>query len=201
MDLEELKASGLIIFEAISGSRAYGLATEQSDTDIRGVFVQPKEACLGFNPLGQIQNESSDIVFYEIGKFLELVSRNNPSALELLYTPDDCVISEHPSFAKIRSQNWLSKMCADTFLKYAMSQLKKARGLNKKIVNPVDKERKDVMDFCYVLEEGKARSLKPFLNEKGISPNSCGLAALSHVTDGYALYHSERHALRGILAK
>ena len=39
MTLEELRASGHIIFECISGSRAYGLATASSDTDIRGVFV------------------------------------------------------------------------------------------------------------------------------------------------------------------
>ena len=42
MTLEALKASGHIIFECISGSRAYGLDTPTSDTDIRGVFILPK---------------------------------------------------------------------------------------------------------------------------------------------------------------
>jgi len=28
-----------VIFETVHGSRAYGLATETSDTDLRGVFV------------------------------------------------------------------------------------------------------------------------------------------------------------------
>lgn len=28
-----------VIFETVHGSRAYGLATESSDTDLRGVFV------------------------------------------------------------------------------------------------------------------------------------------------------------------
>ncbi len=39
MTLSELKKSGHIIFECIAGSRAYGLDTATSDTDIRGVFV------------------------------------------------------------------------------------------------------------------------------------------------------------------
>jgi predicted nucleotidyltransferase len=43
-NLDELRASGAIIFEAISGSKAYGLDTPESDTDMRGVFFAPREA-------------------------------------------------------------------------------------------------------------------------------------------------------------
>nr|WP_284452530.1 nucleotidyltransferase domain-containing protein [Parachlamydia acanthamoebae] len=43
MDLKELKESNCIIFECISGSKAYGLSTETSDEDIRGVFILPRE--------------------------------------------------------------------------------------------------------------------------------------------------------------
>ena len=43
MDLQELKESNCIIFECISGSKAYGLATENSDDDIRGVFIMPRD--------------------------------------------------------------------------------------------------------------------------------------------------------------
>lgn len=42
MTIEELQQSGSIIFECISGSKAFGLATETSDTDIRGAFILPK---------------------------------------------------------------------------------------------------------------------------------------------------------------
>lgn len=43
MTIEELKARDLIIYECISGSKAYGLDVPTSDTDIKGVFLLPKE--------------------------------------------------------------------------------------------------------------------------------------------------------------
>ena len=42
LTLADLHAENLILFEAISGSHAYGLATPQSDTDIKGVFYLPR---------------------------------------------------------------------------------------------------------------------------------------------------------------
>ena len=82
--IEDLKASGNIIFECISGSRAYGLDTASSDTDIRGVFILPKEDFYSLDYVGQINNETNDIVYYELRKFIELLSKNNPNILELL---------------------------------------------------------------------------------------------------------------------
>lgn len=38
MTIDELRDSGLMLFEAVVGSGAYGLATSSSDTDIRGVL-------------------------------------------------------------------------------------------------------------------------------------------------------------------
>ena len=37
-----------VSFETVPGSRAYGLATEASDTGLRGVFVQPSIAYTGY---------------------------------------------------------------------------------------------------------------------------------------------------------
>jgi len=74
MTIEELKKSGSIIFESISGSRAYGLDTATSDTDIRGVFILPKTQFYSLNYIGQVNNETNDIAYYELGKFIELLS-------------------------------------------------------------------------------------------------------------------------------
>ena len=196
--IEELKASGNIIFECISGSRAYGLATASSDTDIRGVFVLPKEKYYSLEYVGQINNETNDIVYYELKKFIELLSKNNPNILELLSVPEDCILSKHPLFDKVKSEYFLSKLCKDTFANYAFTQIKKARGLKKKIVNPVEKERKSVTDFCFVRKEKRAIPLNTFLESEGFEVAHCGLAKISHMKDCYNLFYNPSMKYSGV---
>ncbi len=72
MTIEDLRNKGCIIFECITGSRAYGLALPHSDTDIKGVFILPKSQYYGLDYIAQINNESNDEMFYELGRFIEL---------------------------------------------------------------------------------------------------------------------------------
>ena len=53
MTIEDLREKGLIILECVSGSRAYGLETASSDTDIKGVFILPKSEYYGLNYIPQ----------------------------------------------------------------------------------------------------------------------------------------------------
>ena len=199
MTLEELKESGHIIFECISGSRAYGLSTPASDTDIRGVFVLPQELFYSMDYIGQVNNESNDIVYYELRKFLELCANNNPNILELLNVPEKCVLIKHPIFDTIKMSLFLSKKCERSFANYAYAQIKKARGLEKKIVNPVEKERKSVLDFCFVLENGKSVLVEEFLVERSIKQEDCGLAKIPHMKDCFNLHSSEEIPYKGII--
>ncbi|GAA4278673.1 nucleotidyltransferase domain-containing protein [Aquimarina mytili] len=196
--IEELKTSGSIIFECISGSRAYGLATATSDTDIRGVFILPKEQFYSLEYVGQINNETNDIVYYELRKFIELLSKNNPNILELLNIPEDCVLYKDPIFDQIKMEYFLSKLCKNTFANYAYTQIKKARGLNKKIVNPVEKDRKSVLDFCYVRTEKQSIALKKYLEGKQLEAQYCGLVKIPHMKDCYNLFYGENKGYQGI---
>ncbi|GGD30877.1 DNA polymerase beta superfamily protein [Flavobacterium orientale] len=151
MTIKDLKSQNLLLFEVISGSKSFGLDTPTSDTDIKGVFYLPKEQFYGLYYVPQISNETNDEVYYELGRFIELLLKNNPNILELLATPEDCVLFRHPLMEHLKLEDFLSKLCKDSFAGYAMTQIKKARGLKKKIVNPMEKERKGLLDFCYVL--------------------------------------------------
>lgn len=199
MTLEALKKSGHIIFECISGSRAYGLDTETSDTDIRGVFVLPKEMFYSLDYIGQINNETNDIVYYELRKFIELCAKNNPNILELLNVPSACILYKNPVFDNIKLDMFLSKQCEKSFANYAFTQIKKARGLEKKIVNPMEKERKSVLDFCFVYGNGGAIPLKDFLVNKNIKQEHCGITNIPHLKDCYNLYHNKHIPYKGII--
>ncbi len=203
MTIQDLKNQGLILLECISGSRAYGLETATSDTDIRGVFILPKDMFYGLEYIPQIADETNDTVYYELGRFFELLKKNNPNILELLNTPEDKTLIKHPVMAKIDPTIFISKKCKDTFGGYAFTQVKKARGLNKKIVNPVDKERKSILDFCYVLHGQGAMPLKKWLTANDYKQEQCGLVNVAHFKDVYGIYYDDKNELayRGIQKK
>ncbi|WP_026777558.1 nucleotidyltransferase domain-containing protein [Polaribacter sp. Hel_I_88] len=196
--ISALKKSGSIIFECISGSKAYGLATPNSDTDIRGVFILPKEQFYSLDYVGQINNETNDEAYYELRKFIELCAKNNPNILEMLNVPDECVLYKHPLFDEIKEEIFLSKLCKDTFANYAFTQIKKARGLNKKITNPVEKKRKSVDDFCFIRTGKKSIKLVDFLSENNLKSAFCGLVKIPHIKDCFNLFYSETENYQGV---
>ncbi|HEY1201012.1 MAG TPA: nucleotidyltransferase domain-containing protein [Niastella sp.] len=139
MTINDIKEQGLLLFECISGSKAYGLNTPTSDTDIKGVYYLPKAQFYGLEYIPQISTETSDEVYYELGRFVELLTKNNPNILELLASPEDCVLYRHPIMNRLHINMFLSKLCKETFGGYALTQIKKARGYKKKIITPLMK--------------------------------------------------------------
>ncbi|WP_261381049.1 nucleotidyltransferase domain-containing protein [Mucilaginibacter pallidiroseus] len=121
-----------ILLDCISGSNAYNLNLPESDTDKKGVFFTSKKEFYGFGYQEQLNNDSNDEVYFEVRRFLELLLKNNPNILELLNTPKSHVLYRHPIMDLIKPADFLSKLCKDTFAGYAQTQVKKARGLNKK---------------------------------------------------------------------
>lgn len=202
MTIKDLKERGLLLFECISGSKAYGLNTAQSDTDLRGVYYLPKAQFYGLEYIPQVSNETSDEVFYELGRFVELLIRNNPNILEVLASPEDCILYKHPIMNRLPMELFLSKLCRETFAGYALTQIKKARGYKKKIVNPVDPARKTVPDFCFILQGYHSIPLREWLAQNNFAPERCGLTNIPHSKGLYALFYDTTGQLkyRGIVS-
>jgi hypothetical protein len=192
-----------MLLQCISGSRAYGLDTPQSDTDIKGVFALPKRDFYGLNYTEQLSNPSNDIVYYELGRFVELLLNNNPNILELLATPDDKILYKNPVIDALKPELFLSKLCYNTFAGYARSQIHKAKGLNKKIFKPVERQRKTILDFCYIIVGYNAVPLEVWLRDKGFRQEDCGLVDVPHSRDVYAVFHQSRTdvPMRGIYSE
>jgi predicted nucleotidyltransferase len=188
MTIPDLRQQQLILFEAVSGSRAYGTNLAHSDTDLKGVFVLPEQQFLGLDYLPQVANDSNDEVFYELRRFTELALKNNPNVLELLASPADCLRHRHPLFEAFRPELFLSQLCRQTFADYAVAQIKKAKGLNKKINHPEPPARKSVLDFCFVTRGAGAQAADTWLQRQNLTAAQCGLAKVPHLTDLYALF-------------
>jgi hypothetical protein len=117
----------------------------------------------------------------------------------MLNIPDTAIIYKHPYLTEIKSELILSKLCSNTFGKFALSQIKKAKGLKKKIVNPVAKERKSVLTFCFVNHDQGAIPLEKYLEIKGWKQENCGLVNIQYMKDVYGLYYSESPEFTGII--
>jgi len=75
---------------------------------------------------------------------------------------------------------------------YAVAQIKKAKGLDKKMNYEKNRiTRKDVLDFCYVLRDDAFKTLpaKEWLKKEGYDQLHCGLSKLDHFRDCYSLFY------------
>ena len=187
------EAEKLLIYKAIAGSKAYGLDLPTSDTDIRGIYIQGNDKLLGFGYCEQVSDSTNDIVYYELNRFVKLLLQNNPNIIENLFVPTDKILICDPLIMPLYNNRhkFLSKKIRFTFGGYAISQIKKARGLNKKIVNPIPKKKKTPLDFCYIYDRGDGYMMKAkqWLKKNNKKQELCGLAELPNGVQQYKLYY------------
>lgn len=188
---EFLRDNGLILFETIVGSQAYGTNVATSDEDRKLVYILPVDYILGTEYEEQL-NFTKDYTGYEVRRFLELLEKANPTVLELLYSPEDCIVYKHPLFDEIlkHKEKFVTKICKDSFGGYGRAQIKKAMGLNKKQNWEKDKvTRKDVLDFCYIIDGYNSYPLKRWLESQGMDQKFCGITNIPNARDMYALFY------------
>lgn len=185
---------GEIIYEYIRGSHLYSTNVETSDVDYGGIYIIPNDKLidLRFDYQNEIKDESNDKCIWELGRFMELALSSNPTVLEALFVPDDKVIYEHPIIKEIRShrEEFITKRCFDPFGGYAISQIKKAQGQNKKIHWDIKQMvRKTPMDFCFTLKGQGSQSMKDWLDERGLNQRNCGLVNIPNMPNMFGVYY------------
>lgn len=195
MTIEEIKENKLLAYEYVRGSTLYNtnLPDGLSDVDYGGVYIAPLDVLYGlsykYEP--QVSDKKGDTTYYELGRWVELLIKANPNALESLYVPTDKIIGEiHPSVQLIIDNRdlFLTKEVIKSTSGYARSQIHKATGHNKKCVSPMV-ERKDVLDFCYTFKGQGSQPIVDFLNEYGLKQKYCGLVNIPNMKDVYGVYY------------
>ena len=193
-----------MLFKAIVGSKAYGLDTPTSDTDIRGIYLQPNEYLLALGYQEQHSDAKNDITYYELNRFLQLLKNNNPNIIELLFTPKDKMLVFNEKIMPLyeKRYDFLTTKIKQSFGGYAIAQIKKARGMNKKIVKPMAKEKKTPLDFCYIIvpENGYVVSLSKWLSTNNYDQNRIGLSSIKGSNDLFKVYYDvDNIGFRGIV--
>lgn len=201
-----------ILLAYVRGSHMYGTSSETSDVDITFIYQQPtteilknfsKESNLPMSYIPYIDvSGTGDVVGYEIQNYIELLVKNNPTILETLDIPEECIIFKHESMKVFDNQEkWVTKLTENSILGYAKSQIKKATGLNKNMNNRQPEERNSILHYCYIIKREKSI---PFLewydeycsynascDEEFLDHNNWGLAKVDNGKGMYALYLNE----------
>lgn len=80
-----------ILYACEAGSRAWGIQSEDSDYDVRFIYMQPRDVYLGLDvPRDVIElpiESNLDINGWDIYKALRLLRKSNPALLEWLFSP------------------------------------------------------------------------------------------------------------------
>lgn len=160
-----------VMYETLMGSVAYGVSTDNSDRDVYGFCIPPKDVVFphlageitGFGqPRKQfeqfqqahIRDESAlagqgceyDLSIYSIVRYLSLCMECNPNLIDSLFTPQDCVLHITRVGNLVRDQRrlFLHKGCWPKFKGYAYAQLHKIRAQK-----PIGKRRELVDQFGF----------------------------------------------------
>lgn len=114
------------VLEARVGSHAWGLADENSDTDLRGAFALPFSWTGGLAdpPLDLVSADGSS-TYWEVGKLVHQALRADPNTLELLFVPDVQALDELGQWVLDEREAFVSKLLFGSFGRYALSQLHK----------------------------------------------------------------------------
>ena len=117
------------ILSVVTGSRAYGLATDASDVDRRGVYAAPAPLFWRFTkPPTHLDGPLPEQFSWEVERFCELALGANPTVLECLWSPIvERVTLIGEELLAVRTA-FLSRHAHRTFLCYAEAQFRKLEG-------------------------------------------------------------------------
>lgn len=141
-----LPSSTILVVSA--GSRAYGLNRPDSDYDLRGLMIPPKDYYLGFlksMEQAEMKVDGGEGTLYAVPRFFQLAADCNPNIIEILWSE---VFFSNDDFMDLLfryREAFLSKKARYTFSGYAMAQLKRIHTHRKWLLDPPKKkpERED----------------------------------------------------------
>ena len=117
-----------IILKVLVGSHAHGLANEQSDKDYRAVYVLPtsKILSLGYHYKSTEWVEGvEDNTAYELGHFLSLALKCNPTILEVFNAPIVEATEDGYCLRAMFGWCWNPNDAYNAFVGYGLNQRKK----------------------------------------------------------------------------
>ena len=93
--MAKVESEGVEILRVLCGSRAYGLNTPDSDFDYHSVYLIPTTRLLSIGPEVRASAhvaDNEDNTAWELGHFLKLALKGNPTVLETFVAPMESIV-------------------------------------------------------------------------------------------------------------
>lgn len=130
--IELSQVPGRPVLVGVGGSRAYGLATVDSDTDYRGCYVAPSRSFFRLTtPQETYDHHDPDVALHEVGKLLRLAAGANPTILEVFHYSEYVVRDEIGDLLIANRDLFITGKIRSTHAGYAQQQfdrLKRRQG-------------------------------------------------------------------------
>lgn len=137
------RLGGNIILLGMGGSHAYGMETENSDVDIRGIATNTRRNILTGRDFKQVVETETDTTIYSFEKIVSLLCECNPNTIEILgLKPEHYLyLSDVGRLLVENRRMFLSKRAIHAFGGYANSQL---RRMENKAARQLDQAGREV---------------------------------------------------------
>jgi len=131
------------------GSTAYGVSNDDSDCDVYGFAIPPKDllfpvlagylpgfdknipsfTCWQQHHIQYNEKKQYDLSIYNIVTYFRLCADGNPNMSDSIFTPSDCVLhmTEVGNMVRENRKLFLSKKCYHTYKGYAYAQMSKIK--------------------------------------------------------------------------
>jgi len=164
-----------VILKVLVGSRAHGLADKDSDSDFRAVYVLSTKDILSLNYKYKgndwIEGDE-DNTAYEIGHFLHLALKCNPTILEVFKAPIVESTEDGLALRELFDYVWNPQDSFNAFIGYGLNQRKKmldkkdnrpnkyAVAYTRTLINLIDLLEKGTFDLKVSFLEEELRAFK-----------------------------------------
>lgn len=159
---------GIILFKVVSGSKVYGMDVEGSDTDIKGVYIQDPGNIIRYGYVPHYR-ENKDTEYYELHRYMQLLSSSNITAVEMLFTPENFVLTMRDEFLPIikNRMEFVTKQMEHSVTGYLNNIIKAVDPTSEKLKLNQYRQKKTPLSFCTVFIDGvqKTRPFYDFLQD------------------------------------
>jgi RNA repair pathway DNA polymerase beta family len=115
-----------VVLETTVGSRAWGLANEDSDLDQRGIFALPFSWTQGLvAPPEDLVSANGSATYWAAGKAIRQALRADPNTLEMLFLPSAEALDPIGEWLLAERDAFVSVEIYGTFGRYALGQLRR----------------------------------------------------------------------------